>query len=220
MPTLMPSFSRIVRGELLWNDLRYEQRVFVIRSGIFACIANLEHEIEVPFALMGPATTFGMAELFISRATLDTYYSRALTQSMVCSFPAKPVRKHLEALPNEQALSIVASACTNSSVASYAQTKLLAKPLVSDRLMNLLATICQLSERGGQQRDVVHLTHDELASLVSSDRASVTRSLHRLADAGLVTLGYKCVGVTEAFREHIEQEADGLTPFHVPEQDV
>ena len=41
------------RGQLLWTDPHNEQRVFIVRSGLLSCVANLENDNEVPFALLG-----------------------------------------------------------------------------------------------------------------------------------------------------------------------
>ena len=44
----------------------------------------------------------------------------------------------------------------------------------------------------------MNATHEEVASLVASDRASVTRALRKLKEDGLVELGYKSIRMTGA----------------------
>ena len=138
---LFPTLADLEPGELLWADLRFEQRVFVIQSGVFACISNLERGREIPLALLGCGHTAGLAELYIPREIASTYYLRALTSGRACSFPAKALRRHLEALSSTTVADLISRTLTNTSSASYAHIKMLSKPLVSDRIIMLLARL-------------------------------------------------------------------------------
>ena len=69
---LYPTVIEVEAGELLWADLRFEQRVFAIQSGIFVCMSNLEQGREVPLALFGRGYSTGMAELYIAREIAST----------------------------------------------------------------------------------------------------------------------------------------------------
>ena len=65
----------------------------------------------------------------------------------------------------------------------------------------LLLCLETLAARGGTRPDALRVTHDELASRVLSDRASVTRALHQMEGQGLVELGYRSVRITDILRE-------------------
>ena len=149
---LYPTVIEVEAGELLWADLRFEQRVFAIQSGIFVCMSNLEQGREVPLALFGRGYSTGMAELYIPREIASTYYLRALTSGRVCSFPAKALRRHLEELPSPEVADLLSRALTNVSSASYARIKMLSKPLATDRIVMLFARLKELSAQEGDAR--------------------------------------------------------------------
>lgn len=61
------------------------------------------------------------------------------------------------------------------------------------------------------------MTHDELAALTLSDRASVTRALHQLQNDGLVTLGLpRGDGEREPPRPKRHLGRRDLQPIHYP----
>lgn len=213
---LFPTILELEAGELLWVDFRFEQRMFVIQSGIFSCISNLEKGREVPLALLGSGHTAGLAELYISREIASTYYLRALTSGRVCSFPAKALRRHLEALPSAAVSNLVSRTLINLSSASYAQIKMLSKPLASERITMVLARLKELSSQEGRDLTQVKLTHSDIATLISSDRVSVTRALHKMEEDGLVELGYRSLQIAESIDgcEDLVEDARGL--FHRP----
>lgn len=213
---LFPTAVELEPGELLWADLRFEQRAFVIQTGIFACISNLEQCREIPLALLGSGHTAGLAELYIPREIASTYYLRALTGGRACSFPAKALRRHLEALPSATVADLLSCTLVNTSSASYAQIKMLSKPLASDRITMLLARLKELAGQEGRDLTQAKLTHSDIATLISSDRVSVTRALHKMEEGGLVELGYRSLQITEGIDgcEELVEDAKGL--FHRP----
>ena len=97
---LFPTCTPVEPGEVIWVDLRYEQRVFALRSGLFSCVANLEQDEELPFALYGSCDVIGLSELYIARAVSSTYYLKALTPGLICSFPGRAVKRVLEDAPH------------------------------------------------------------------------------------------------------------------------
>lgn len=188
----------------------------MIKSGVFSCVSSLEQDKEVPFALFGRGHAVGLSELYIPRTVGKTYYMRALTHATVCSLPAKPLRRLIESCPTPYALGVMSAALTNISSASYAQAKVVSKPLLSDRLAMVLIRLRDLAAR--EQRDLreVHLTHGELAALVSSDRASVTRALHKMEQLGLVEVGYRSIALLPKLAELADLYGDACAQFHLP----
>lgn len=210
---LYPVVVEVHAGELIWIDLRFEQRCMFIRSGVFASISDLGGT-ETPSALFGAGQALGLSELYVSRDVASTYYLRALTDATICSTPAKAMRRRLESLSNPQALSIVSCALTNISAATYTRVRTLAQPLVHERLLFLFLTIDELLARERRPFDCLGLTHDELASLVGSDRVSVTRSLHRLEEEGIIKLGYRRIDLLDGWRARAQAAAVPATRFH------
>lgn len=186
------------KGEMLWTDLRNERRVFVVRSGIFVCMAHRgNEEREVPFALFGRAQTIGMAELYVTRSISQDYHLKALTNGSICSIPVKPLRRKIEAMPHAFSQVVLACTLTNQAAASFAQSSVATHSVLRDRVLALLLRLRNLAYAEGTCERSFALTHEDISLLVASDRVSVTRVLHRLRDEGYVELGYKSVSLTD-----------------------
>lgn len=213
---LYPTSLTLSPNEMLWADLNYEQRVYCIQQGAFACIANLDHERETPFALYGAGYAIGLNELYIPRRIASTYYLRPLTVGRVCSFHAKALRRHLEELPGTLREQILCCALTNMMSASYTQLKTITRTPLSDRIAMLLMRVRQLAARDGSQVDEVPLTHGDIASLVAADRVSTTRALRKLEADGLVACGYRSVRFAGLLTARDDLAAEVDTEFHVP----
>lgn len=110
---------------------------------------------------------------------------------MLCSFPAKPLRRQIESAPAPWSLGAISCALTNLSSASYAQAKTVAQPLLANRIAMVLLHLRELTSREGRELDEVQLTHEELACLIACDRASTTRALHKMEQDGVIELGYR-----------------------------
>lgn len=215
---LFPTMIDVAQGELLWTDLRFERRVFCIRSGVFAALSDLEHDHEVPFSLYGCGQGVGFGELYLERDISNSYYLRALSAGQVCSVPAKAVRRCLEDLPAPIANTLLSGVLTNVSAAAFTQARITARPLVGERVVMLLLAVSDLYAREGRVLEELQLTHGELATLVASDRVSITRALHRLEEDGLVELGYRSIRILPALLGLEDLARESRTMFHNPLQ--
>lgn len=213
---LFPSIVQVGQGDLMWTDLRSEQRVFILRSGVYSCVAHVGSSFETPFALYGSGAAIGLAELYIPRAAADTYHLRALVPGTVCAVLAKPLRRHLEELPAPLPQQILSRSLVNMSTAALVQSMVVSKPLLRDRVGLLLAVLRDLSARGGSACEALHVTHGEIAQLVASDRASVTRLLNKLEQEGTVELGYRSVTPKGAGGAFDEEAAEVCSMFYSP----
>lgn len=213
---LYPTVLAVEQGEIVWADQRFEQRVFVIQEGVFACIDNPERGDEAAFAIFGCGDSAGLAELYVDRGIASTYYLRALAVGRVCSLPAKALRHALEALPAARAHRMLGCAYLNSAGALFFQTRMMAKVKTGERIALLLARVDELLGREGRRLEGLTLSHGDIAALVGSDRVSTTRGLHRMEQDGLVELGYRSVRPTDAFRERTHLELAALEDFCTP----
>ena len=213
---LYPMMAQVEPGGLVWVDLRYEQRVLGIRDGVFACITDLTQENESPFSLCGAGNVTGLAELYIQREFTSTYYLRALTPATVCSFSAKALRHRLESLASASSHKILSCTLMNLVAAAYSQSRVMANMRLSDRICALLVRLKELLERDGGGVRPVSLTHGDIAALVASDRASVTRALHKVEQDGYIELGYRTLTLTDKVSELAVSHPDVQTAFHVP----
>lgn len=205
---LFPTVIDINQGDMLWTDLRSEQRVFIVRTGVLSLVAHVCEDWETPFALYGCGAAIGLAELYVPRTTADTYHLKTLVPGKVCSFLAKPLRRHMESLPKALPYEILSRSFVSMSAAALNQSAIVSKPLLRDRIALLLAVVQNLATHGGLHTDVLHITHDEIAQLVMSDRGSVTRLLKRMEQEGAVELGYRSIKVNESMKPGIEEAAE------------
>ena len=187
-----------------------------MRSGFFSCVANLENDNEAPFALLGCGHSVGLNELYIPREIGRNYYRKALSHCMLCSFPAKPLRRQIESAPAPWSLGAISCALTNLSSASYAQAKTVAQPLLANRIAMVLLHLRELTSREERELNEVQLTHEELACLIACDRASTTRALHKMEQEGLIELGYRCIRILPALNNLDALAADACAQFHMP----
>ena len=216
---LFPYIFDVAPGDLVWTDLRREHRVFVMLSGLFSCVANLDHDEERPFALLGSGYSSGLAELYVDRSISQTYYLRALTEGRMCSFSAKVLRRQLEGLGSPMSQRVLACALLNLSGASYALSKILLQSLLYDRVSMMLVYLQRLKARGGTDEATLALGHATIADLVGADRVAVTRTLHKLEENGLVKLGYRSIGLLPALFE--SYPAESVSPmFHIPKAEA
>ena len=214
---LFPVISEVRQGELVWLDLRYEQRALVIRSGQFECFSHFGGDREVPFALFGSGYGMGLSELYLSREIASSYYLRALGTGRVCSFSAKALRHRLEALPAGMLGRVMSVTLTNISSAAYTQQRITARNPLSDRIALVLLRLHDLTRREGYVPGAFSLTHGEIAELAVADRVATTRALHRMEEEGLVELGYRSVRPTEALLAREDLVGEALTVFHAPD---
>lgn len=214
---LLPYLAEQPKDSLIWTDLRNEQRITVIRSGVFAAVAMDDNDNENVFALYGAGYIAGLAELYIPRVVGSTYFLKALTDGAVCSIPAKPLRRRLEALPVHVAAELLSCSITNWSASSFQLLKAYGSTQVYERVLLILQQIRQQWARSGAATlNQIALSHDELATLVSAERVSVTRALHRAESEGLISLGYKRIDITPAFDAYIAATSKHQPAFHNP----
>lgn len=210
---LFPTIVEVAQGDLLWTDLRSEQRVFILRSGVYSCVAHVGSAFEIPFALYGSGAAIGLAELYIPRTTADTYHLRTLVSGTVCAVLAKPLRRHLEELPDPLPQQILSRSLVDMSTAALVQSMVVSKPLLHDRTTLLIAVLHELAARGGSSVEALHITHDEIARIVASDRASVTRLLNKLEQQGVVELGYRSITLKDKDAAFAEEAAEVCSMF-------
>lgn len=212
-PVITPAVADIPKDGLIWVNLRNEHRVIAIKAGLFVTVAVDGDEEEV-FSIYGPGYCGGLAELYLDDDVCSTYYLKALTDCTVCSFPASAVRHRLESLAPAESNRLISCAVTNWTAASFELLKLYSRMRKNERVALLLKCLREQSGRLGDPLSTIKLSHDEIAFLLRSDRASVTRALHALEDEGLVTLGYKTITLCDDFDQRLREYADSDLTYH------
>lgn len=190
---LLPRVTSQKKGDLIWTNLRFENHVFVIKKGLFVSFGLNEYEEEIPYSILGRGNAIGLAEVYSSNEISDYYHVRCLTAGEVCMMSTRAIKWKLEELSPLFAQQIVSSIFVSQSASSFTQLKILSKRTLSDRIVALLLYLQDIESRNDALPATFEITHEEIAMLVASDRVSTTRVLHKLADKGIVSIGYKSV---------------------------
>lgn len=219
-PALFPTVLEVGKGELLWTDLRFEPRVFVIRQGAFTCFAHADQDKEVPIALYGAGIAVGMAELYVSQQGKDVpmsvqYFLRAMIDGRVCSLPASLVKGALECARPAYAQTVITCVLSNQFCSAYTMTKIVAHQSLYDRIVSLLLSFREIANRGSR-KDIGSfcITHEEISQIIASDRVSTTRVLHKIRDDGLIELGYKSITLLDKIFDNTGLVEESLTEFY------
>lgn len=192
--SLLPAVVEVGKDEYIWTNMKYDDRVLVVRNGVFAYLAHAESG-EPPLALFGRGVAVGLAELYAPIAERNEYYLRSIIPGTVCSVPMEALRKKIEAIPLDCAQRMVCRALLGQSAAAFMQTRVVSQRTTRDRILALFLYLRYLTGKSDSDAASFELTHDEIAILISSDRASVTRALHKMKIDGVLSLGYGTVTV-------------------------
>lgn len=210
---LLPNILPAEKGDILWLSQRYERRVYIVRDGIFVCFAYCNEECDMPFALFGRGIGTGLAELYLPQRLSEPYYLRALFPGHICSLPAKPLKRRLEALPNHSGLKIMCYNFMSQFTSVLTQSRIISYKSLYDRVLLLFMSLKDLVERTGQDATRFGITHEEISKLVASERVSVTRVLHKMQDESLIELGYKTVTINFDAIQRAEPHGHPHTSF-------
>lgn len=206
---LIPVVKKLEQEDLLWTNLHLESRVFVLKSGLYVCLATEGESRTIPFGLYGSGIAIGLMDIYLSESMSDTYYLKTLVAGEVCSVPAKVLKHHIESLPVSYFLSLVNANATNQTIASLMQTRIATHRLLQDRVLLLFFLIRHLLHQEDESFLSLPLTHSDISLLVSADRASITRTLKSLKESGSIELGRRHIEVRfdKIMREDLEEEA-------------
>ncbi len=193
---LQPTTVDCTSGELFWTNQPHGQHVIVMRSGLFVTMGRCSDMRDTPCGLLGSGDTAGIPELYTGFDVSDTYYLRALTTGQLCVFPARALRRHLEALPGDEIARIISCALTNTAGSAFALIRVMSRTSLYDRAVSLFVSLRELLRRESSDADSeIGITHDDVAMLINANRSSVSRVLSKMANDGLIELGYKLIRI-------------------------
>jgi CRP-like cAMP-binding protein len=182
---LMPVRLSFNKGDLLFKGMGDEESAYVILSGIAGAICYLSSSEVVTICLLGKSYTIGEIEAFFQQKIY--YVIQALTPMTVCQLNTRGLVQHVD--ENPVLLRHVFSAIENNTQAFARQLWVMNAQRIHERIKRFLSIFVKLS--GSEWEETrVDLTHEELATLINTDRVSITRVLHKLEKEGFVKLGY------------------------------
>lgn len=190
---LIPVVSEVKNGELLWTNLKRENRVHVIQSGVFVSMGYTEQDDALPFAIFGRGIAIGIAELYASEELSNTYYIRNLIPGKICSLSTSAIKRKLENYPASYGQRVLSCALVNQTSSAFTQTKIVSRQSLYNRIVMLLLHLRDLTGRTGLAQTEFAITHEEIATLISANRVSTTRVLSKMHRDGVIDLGYKSI---------------------------
>lgn len=202
----LPETAIMKKGSRLWTNWENHRYIYVIRSGLFESVVHSSSGDEFPFALYNNKNAIGLSELYIPSETAEAYSLRTLFDGEVCCVPHIHARNALSKLNGTTVREVLCLASCNQSTSAMAVTKILAHKTVHEKLLSLFFTLKNLTESSEMNCTRFKITHEEIASIICADRGSVTRTLKKLADLGIVELGYSSVTIDFIRCEDIEDD--------------
>ncbi len=190
-----PTTVNYLRGQEIFTPGHGEGFVYIVRSGCVRLYKVLPDGRSVNLGLLGPSTVFTQEE------TADGIASGAIAEAMVDST--------LSIVEMDALASIIADAPELAAAVVNGMSRRLTELqtlvehlLIRDTAVRLATTLIALSNRFGRPTAdglmaiTLPLTHQSLASMIGSNRVTVTRKLLELQESGYVrSLGRNALAV-------------------------
>jgi CRP/FNR family transcriptional regulator, cyclic AMP receptor protein len=204
-----PSTVTYLRGQEIFTPGHGQGLVYIVRTGCVRLYKVLPDRRSINLGLLGPSTVFTQEE------TGDGIASGAIAEALVDST--------LAVVEADQLASIIAdspdlaAAMVNGMSRRLTELQTLVEHLlVRDTAVRLATTLISLASRFGRPTAdgmiaiALPLTHQGLASMIGSNRVTVTRKLLELQDGGYVrSLGRNALAVNpDKLREYAQAAGD------------
>ncbi|MGV8083574.1 MAG: Crp/Fnr family transcriptional regulator [Coriobacteriia bacterium] len=176
---------RLRRDDSLW--IRYQDdEVHVVRSGVVVTYRYSASGDMIPSLLHGTGQTIGEMCLFTGYGAV--YNATAITDVDLCTMRRSTVealmRDHMDYVRSS------ASAAFLTVLGIFQYSELMGIRDTHDRLKRLLYLLFEKLDEGKAEVTLL-VTHDILASLIHSNRVTVTRALHDLEGEGFVRADHR-----------------------------
>jgi CRP-like cAMP-binding protein len=174
------------RGELIASELSSPSQLILLLEGGVQICRRTDEGTRVVFRILRAPVALGFMLLSGQPHTADIVAADSVLVALV---PVAMLRSVFEA--NPQLLYRVITRLTELVDA-------LSGELMEQRTLPLADRLRVAILRNADERGELHLSHDELAELVGSTRANVTRALRQLADAGKIKVRRRVIRIEEA----------------------
>ncbi|MDK3256733.1 Crp/Fnr family transcriptional regulator [Blastococcus capsensis] len=186
-------------GTLLWSPHDSRTVLFIVKAGS-VCLYRLSPEgRRLTLAVLGPGALFGEMELVGQR--MGDGFAEALEPSVLCLMSEHDVRSMLLA-DGRIAARIICGLGRRVAEVEQRLADTVLKP-VPQRLAAVLCQLVETAPQGGvlsNRGPEIRLTHEQIADLVGTTRATTTKLLGELREAGLVRLRRGGVVVLDRYR--------------------
>lgn len=171
--------------QMIYSAGDQDSSVYLLKEGRVRLFRTTEDGKEITVAILDPGDIFGEGEAL--RPGNRRAYAEALTDACVCILSRQDF---LETIRHHPELSLeIASLMGRRLEESWERLEQFAYRDVASRLAALLLQWAREKGRGGELTVHHRLTHQQLASLLGTSRETLTQTLNRLVDAGLIATG-------------------------------
>lgn len=169
---------------MVFGEAQLHPFFYLLRSGFIQATTLRADGSRLLYEIYGPGTVFGEAGAF--EGTIRAVTCTALS---TCELARFEPGKFMLRLGNDPALllSLIRIMSAKQRALVHRVAHLASSVSAEHRLYSLLRRVADVERRqrrGGKLH--VHLTHKELASMTGLSRVTVTRTLSKLAEMGLV----------------------------------
>jgi CRP/FNR family cyclic AMP-dependent transcriptional regulator len=204
-----PSTVNYSRGQQIFSPGHGQGMVYIVRSGCVRLYKELPDGRSINLGLLGPNTVFTQEDLS------DGIASGTVAEALVGSSIAVVDKDSLASIIAESPG--LAAAIVNGMSRRLTELQTLAEHLLlRDTSVRLATTLLNLAARFGRPTAdgmtaiALPLTHQGLASMIGSNRVTVTRKLLDLQESGHVrSLGRNSLAVNSAKLRQYAQAAGG-----------
>ncbi|MDG0795084.1 Crp/Fnr family transcriptional regulator [Cohnella ginsengisoli] len=189
----------VKKNAFIFRSEEESQDIYFVRDGLVKISQFAQEGQSITLFLRHKGEVFGAAEVLTGEKRQR--YARCITDSRILSIPASSFIELLKQHPDALYALTVANARRLLQTQRYVET-LVSRP-VAWRLAQLLL---QLGVRSGKETVVtLPLSHEEISYVIGCSRQTVTETLGRWRDEGIVRYERKQVVIfdTEAFEAHI-----------------
>ena len=193
------------RGEILPEPQEGGEKLYVLKEGRVQLYVKIPNEGEITLSVVEAGSIFG--EIAVAGQGSGKVGARALAPSLVCTLKTEILEQLIERNP-AVALAIVRMLSDRLRQAEVRFAELAHKQ-VPARLASLILRLSAsegIVSREGIRIDTTY-THQQLATMIGSNREPVTRAMKELREKGAVEVVGRRIHLRD--RDALEREAEG-----------
>lgn len=177
------------RASVVFSSGTPANHVFFLETGLVKIERSVDNSREILLTVVAPGEIFG--EQALTGEGVFTSSARVLESGLAWSIPSDAFLRLCERRPDVWRL--VVQHCVARNEALERKIEHLCHSDVRERLIYYLGELARLTPGHDPSGSVIHISQNELASLVGATRETTSTTLNSLARQGLVALGHRLV---------------------------
>lgn len=211
---LLPTFSEFSAGEMIWTDLGSRRQVYVVRRGLLLSKVYANDAGEVPQGIFGPGMAGGIPDIWLPYVASDFYFFSGLVPGQLCTFDGEFVRDCINALEASESHLVAARVIMNITTDIYGQTLTRSHRRARERVVSVLLRMGKALSRQPDFDGAIAVTHDDVAFLAGTERATTSKELKELSREGCIELGYRQIRLLPPLWDAYGSLIEAALPFY------